>query len=78
MANESNPPISPANPHAGTEALQPVCPHCGMDPAQVNCAIVTEPNSGNSIATFFCANRDCRRIHTVHVIIHQEPSRIIQ
>jgi hypothetical protein len=44
----------------------PVCPHCKMDPARYSINL-TRTTSGLHIYTVFCANRQCRRIHSASV-----------
>lgn len=66
--------------NAAPVMLMPRCQYCGIDPARIVPAFANLADG--RLATFMCANPDCRAIHSVQLIgmlqqPQQEQSRIV-
>ncbi len=55
------------------QAVLPVCPHCGQDPANFSTAIVKINGGQVTAAAVYCANAACRKLHSVQIMDIDKP-----
>lgn len=53
-------------------ANDPVCPHCGLDPAAVSTRGPIQISNMQCVV-IYCANPNCRKIHAFQILAVQQP-----